>query len=56
MPQPATCTYCDRPAVISTTRRAGRPRVSAYADPRSKNGRDESHVEVVRYCGVVHRP
>ncbi len=55
MPQPTTCTYCERPAKTAATRRVGRPRASVYSDPERGKDRDDSRIEVVRYCGVEHR-
>src|SRR4051812_3510339 len=56
MPQPRTCTYCDRPSKTATVRRAGPARVDVYADPERSGKRDVSRCEVVRYCMVEHRP
>jgi hypothetical protein len=50
------CTYCDRPAKTAVTRRVGVERASVYSDPEKPPDKDRSHVEVVRYCGVEHRP
>lgn len=55
MSQPATCTYCDRPAKHATLVRVGEPRTSAYSDPEKPPDKDRSHIEVVRYCGVEHK-
>jgi hypothetical protein len=56
MPQPTTCTYCDRSAKAATTRRVGVARASMYSDPEKPADRDRSRVEVVRWCLVEHRP
>jgi hypothetical protein len=56
MPQLTACTYCDRPAKAATTRRVGVARTSVYSDPEKPADRDQSRVEVVRWCLVVHRP
>jgi hypothetical protein len=56
MPQPTACTYCDRPAKTATLQRVGTPRASVYSDPEAGPDRDRSHIEVVRYCDVEHRP
>jgi hypothetical protein len=56
MPQPTTCTYCDRPAKTATLRRVGVAQASVYSDPEKPPDKDRSHIEVVRYCGVEHRP
>lgn len=52
MPQITTCTYCERPAVVSATVRTSPP-VDPYADPVPMQ---RSRIDVVRYCGVEHHP
>jgi hypothetical protein len=54
--QPATRTYCDRPAKTAAMRRVGPARASVYSDPETGPDRDRSHIEIVRYCDVEHRP
>jgi hypothetical protein len=56
MPQPGTCTHCERPAKAAAIVRVGPPRTDWSADPERGPTRDLSRCEVVRYCGVEHRP
>jgi hypothetical protein len=51
-PQLLTCSYCERPSVVSLTVRTSEP-VDPYAKPAPMA---PSRVDVVRYCGVEHQP
>lgn len=56
MPQLTACTYCPRPARTATLHRTGTPRTNVYSDPETGPDKDRSHVQVVRWCLIDHRP